>query len=316
MLGMREDISMPTVNKFMPGAENADGMSPESDGAVGTTMVDLAPDGLPFIPVLGEARYASIGKESHLHVHPGLLEILLCRRGRGIKLDYGGRILPFPPGTVMVARPDVRHTLTATPKSLLSDWICLRLPKSGERLPGFTLGQTRWLAGKLRSLPVTFSANRDLEKSFLRIWRIYRETPRKAPERRLLMRDAAMRLLIDLAEAPGRSDCDSHDARLAELVADIRANPAREWPMEELVSRAAMSVPVLTDRFRRLTGLPPHQFVVSCRIERAKEALERTDTPVWRIAGDAGYATAAHFVCVFRRETGMTPALWRKRHAH
>lgn len=29
---------------------------------------------------------------------------------------------------------------------------------------------------------------------------------------------------------------------------------------------------------------------------------------------DAGYATAAHFVCVFRRETGMTPALWRRRH--
>ena len=78
-------------------------------------MVDLSPDGLPFLPALGEARYASIGNETHLHVHPGLLEILLCRRGRGIKLDYGGRTLPFPPGTVMVARPDVPHTLTATP---------------------------------------------------------------------------------------------------------------------------------------------------------------------------------------------------------
>lgn len=306
---------MHTVRRPASSAANADGRLPEREGAIGTTMVDLAPDGLPFIPALGEARYASVGNEPRLHLHPGLLEILLCRRGRGIKLDYGGRTLPFPPGTVMVARPDVPHTLTATPKSLLSDWIWLRLPKSGERLSGFTHAQTRWLAGKLRSLPVTFLANRDLEKSFLRLWRVYRETPRKAPERRLLMRDAAVRLLVDLVEAPNRDDGGSHDARLAALVVDIRANPEQEWPMDELVSRAAMSVPVLTDRFRRLTGLPPHQFVVSCRIEKAKVALERTDAAVWRIAGEVGYATAAHFVSVFRRETGKTPAHWRKRQA-
>ena len=284
-----------------------------SDAAA--TVVDLSPDGLPFIPALGEAHYPSIGPEPRRHIHPGMIEILLCRRGRGIRIDCGGQSLPFPPGTVMAMQPSVPHTLASTPKSLQTAWIWFRLPKGGEVLPGFTRAQTRWLVGRLRGLPATFQSNRDLDQSFIRLLRIYRETPRDAPERRLVMRESVMRLLMDILDAPGRSaGRGTDDARLAALLADIRANPALDWPLDELASRAAMSVPVLTERFRRLTGLPPHQFVVSCRLEKAMEALERTDAAIWRIAADCGYATAEHFAAVFHRETGMSPRAWRKRH--
>ena len=60
--------------------------------------------------------------------------------------------------------------------------------------------------------------------------------------------------------------------------------------------------------------LPPHQFVVSCRMEKAKDALATTDRSVAAIANDLGIATAQHFATLFRRETGMSPTAWRKRH--
>ena len=62
------------------------------------TVVDLSADGLPFIPVLGEAHYSRVGFDPDRHVHPGLVEILLCRRGRGVSIDCADRSYPYRPG--------------------------------------------------------------------------------------------------------------------------------------------------------------------------------------------------------------------------
>ena len=98
------------------------------------------------------------------------------------------------------------------------------------------------------------------------------------------------------------------------ILAEVRSDCPAEWPLETLAHRAAMSVPKLTECVRRLTGLPPHQFVVSCRMEKAKEALARTDRDIGEIANSLGIATAQHFATVFRRETGMAPLAWRAAH--
>ncbi len=276
-------------------------------------VVDLSADGLPFIPVLGEAHYTKTrpGGDDR-HVHPGMVEILLCRRGRGLSIDCGDRVHPFPPGTVMALQPEVPHVITPKPKSLLTNWIWFKLPPHGRSLPGMTLPQTRWLVARLMQLPVTFPATGECVQSFRRLWRIFDETPRKAPERRLVVREALMRLLMDVFDsADTMRQPTSDDSRLKALVTEIRERPSREWSLEELSSRSAMSVPLLVERFRRLTGLPPHQFVVACRVEKAKELLSGTDRSVGAIANDLGIATAQHFATVFRRETGMSPGRWR-----
>lgn len=292
-------------------------LSPPEYRNVGeASVVDLSDDGLPFIPVLGEAHYTRVCSDPNLHVHPGMIEILLCRRGRGVAIDCGDMSYPFPPGTVMALQPGVPHVLKPKPKSLLTTWIWLRLPNRGEALDGMTLPETRWLVQRLSSLPVTFPASRDLVHSFRRIWRLYNEVPRNAPERRLLMREAAMRLLMDTLdsseiETGGRGD---DYERLSALLEEVRNDCAADWPLDTLARRAAMSVPKLTECVRRITGLPPHQFVVSCRMEKAKDALASTDRDIGEIANSLGIATAQHFATVFRRETGMTPLAWRTSH--
>lgn len=287
---------------------------PKYTGVGEATVVDLSGDGLPFVPVLGETHYSRIGPDPDRHVHPGMVEILLCRRGRGISIDCGDCILPFPTGTVMVMQPGTPHTLRLYPKGLSTMWIWFKLPKRGEALAGLSRVETRWLAGKLRALPMRLTATKDLEHSFQRLWRLYRDVPRKAPERKLLMREAVFRLLADVMDASAASCRESTDSRLSATLEAIRDDCARDWTLEELASRAAMSVPTLTERIRRKTGLPPHQFLVACRMEKAKEALVSTNRSVAAIAGDLGIATAQHFATMFRRETGMTPREWRNRH--
>ena len=45
------------------------------------TVVDLSKDGIPCIPVLGDTHYSRPGGGTVPHVHPGMIEILCCRRG-------------------------------------------------------------------------------------------------------------------------------------------------------------------------------------------------------------------------------------------
>ena len=274
-------------------------------------IVDLSPDGIDCIPVLGEHRYKRAGGSTKPHVHPGIIEIICCRRGANLSFESNGKIVPFRPGTVFSSQPNVPHFLRLYPKSLSTFWIWFKIPHAGETILGLSTAETKWLVGKLRSLPSSFAFTEPLAQSFRRLWQLYDDVPKGTVRRKLLMRDAVMRCLLDVVEASEVKVEEQSDMRLDSIIEKIRNNPSREYPIDELAEGAAMSVAKLTESFRRETGLPPHAFVVFCRIAKAKEILSSTKTSVGAIANALGFTSSQHFATQFRRETGMSPLEWR-----
>ena len=59
--------------------------------------------------------------------------------------------------------------------------------------------------------------------------------------------------------------------------------------------------------------MSPIAYVQRLRVEEAKRRLERTDTPVERIAWEVGYEDPAAFRRLFRRITGLAPGAYRRR---
>ena len=53
--------------------------------------------------------------------------------------------------------------------------------------------------------------------------------------------------------------------------------------------------------------MTPFRYVMSRRLARARELLERTDRSALDIALDVGFKTPSHFTSLFRREYGVTP---------
>ena len=260
-----------------------------------TETVDLSPDGVDCIPVLGEHRYKRAGDATVPHVHPDMIEIICCRRGANLSFDCNGETVPFRPGTVFAAQPETPHFLRRYPKSLSTVWIWFRLPKSGRTALGLSRAETEWLVGRLRTLPVQFEATDALMQSFRRLWNIYRAEPRGTVARRLLMRDAATRLLLDVVESSAARAEDTHEnEKLRAIIEDMRRNPSLR---SSLCCR-------LAEGFE-------DQFLVFCRIAAAKEMLASTKKSVGAIAHDLGFPSAQHFATQFRRETGMTPLAWR-----
>jgi AraC family transcriptional regulator len=64
--------------------------------------------------------------------------------------------------------------------------------------------------------------------------------------------------------------------------------------------------------FKTATGLPPHRYVMRERIERAKRRLREGNDSICQICMECGFADQSHFTRLFRRETGMTPRIYRQ----
>jgi AraC family transcriptional regulator len=102
------------------------------------------------------------------------------------------------------------------------------------------------------------------------------------------------------------------DARLQRAIDLIDAKLTEDIALEDLASAAAMSPFHFSRSFKRATGLPPHQYLASRRIEMAKALLKTTSLPVAEIAFRVGYQDVSHFTQLFKRMTGATPGEFRK----
>jgi len=78
-------------------------------------------------------------------------------------------------------------------------------------------------------------------------------------------------------------------------------------PLGELSDVAGLSPFHLTRRFHEHFGLPPHQFQMNTRVERARTLLRRGYAPV-DVAIACGFSDQAHLTRCFRRHVGTTPA--------
>ena len=63
--------------------------------------------------------------------------------------------------------------------------------------------------------------------------------------------------------------------------------------------------------FARTTGLPPHRFVTSRRMDRARLLLWNSDRPVDDVARAVGFSNLSHFRRVFRDFHGVAPRALR-----
>ncbi|GAB4080032.1 helix-turn-helix domain-containing protein [Modestobacter muralis] len=82
--------------------------------------------------------------------------------------------------------------------------------------------------------------------------------------------------------------------------------------LEQLAAHAAMSVRTFTRRFRQETGLSPQRWLTQQRVELARRLLETTDSPVERVAADAGFGTTASLRQHLHAAIGVAPLAYRR----
>jgi transcriptional regulator GlxA family with amidase domain len=81
-----------------------------------------------------------------------------------------------------------------------------------------------------------------------------------------------------------------------------------DWPIERLASVSGVSEAHFARSFKEAFGVPPHRYLLTRRIERAKALLRDTDAPIIDIAFQTGWNSLGTFGRVFRDVTGKNPS--------
>lgn len=106
---------------------------------------------------------------------------------------------------------------------------------------------------------------------------------------------------------------DHGDAVVLEAQEWLRTRYAVAAPVTELVERSGLPERTFTRRFTRATGYSPIAYVQRVRVEEAKRRLERTSEPVDAISYAVGYEDPASFRRLFKRITGVSPGVYRRK---
>jgi AraC family transcriptional regulator len=106
----------------------------------------------------------------------------------------------------------------------------------------------------------------------------------------------------------GRRDGVLPRGRLRAVVEYIEGHLDAGPTLGQMAAVARLSAYHFARQFKRATGLPPHQYVILRRVERAKQLLQAgTDVSLAEVAACAGFSDQSQFCHHFKRLVGVTP---------
>jgi AraC family transcriptional regulator len=101
------------------------------------------------------------------------------------------------------------------------------------------------------------------------------------------------------AAMPGR--------KLKAVLGYIEDNLGRDLGLGEIAAAAGLSVSHFKTLFRKSLGMPPHQYLLRRRVERAAMQLRSGNMPIGQIALENGFCHQSHLALHTRRVLGVTP---------
>jgi AraC family transcriptional regulator len=132
--------------------------------------------------------------------------------------------------------------------------------------------------------------------------------------------EVARPVVAQRLEAEGFELLEDHKAVIVEHIKTLLINEVHHAPqrpthenMSDFLSRKlGYEYTYLSQLFSTQTGQTIERFLIAQRIERAKALLQHNEQSITDIAFGLGYSSVPHFTNQFRRETGITPAQFRK----
>src|SRR6516165_8218150 len=107
-----------------------------------------------------------------------------------------------------------------------------------------------------------------------------------------------------------RADGALPQGKLRAVVEYVEEHLDAGLTLEQMAAAAHLSVCHFARQFKAATGLPPHQYVILRRVERAKQLLQG-DLSLAEVPACAGFSDQSQFSHHFKRLVGVTPGQFR-----
>lgn len=248
------------------------------------------------------------------HSSPQLPEMLLILSGSGsygmcYDLGMGWRHDRFQPGDLLLAPPNFRNQYhTDTPTNFQT--IALPVNFVHECLHELGCEESCDL-GVLHDQKFRDEA---IERHVLAMF-----AAANSPDRgnTILIDQGVVMLIEQLIDKAGYPRKRPREMRLDKAIVRqiyeyIESNLQYEITLGDLASIAGFSIAHFARAFKLTVGKSPYAYVLTARIQRAKDILRATEKPIADIALDCGFSSQAHLTSLFARFVGTTPGRFRK----
>lgn len=108
------------------------------------------------------------------------------------------------------------------------------------------------------------------------------------------------------APAPRPSRLAPH--QLNQVLDYIHTFFATDISLDDLARLVHLSPAYFARQFKQAVGVAPHQYLIQCRVERARALLQAGDKTIMQIALEVGFADHSHLTRHFKRLTGLHPS--------
>jgi AraC-like DNA-binding protein len=102
------------------------------------------------------------------------------------------------------------------------------------------------------------------------------------------------------------------DSRLASVLHMIHSEPWHPWTIAEFCARVGLSKTVLTDKFKKLVGASPVEYLTDWRMQIAAQWLRESGMTIDRVAERCSYDSVPAFSKAFKRTFGVSPGAFRR----
>lgn len=99
--------------------------------------------------------------------------------------------------------------------------------------------------------------------------------------------------------------------KLRQVIDYIHAHLSQDLSLEELAAITQITSHYFCELFKQSMNITPHQYVIQCRTERAKELLHQ-GVSIAEVAKHVGFVDQSHFHRHFKRLVGMTPKTFQQ----
>lgn len=222
--------------------------------------------------------------------------------GRGV-LEYGGRKYPIHPGQSFYIHCMPRHYYECMEGE---EWEILWLHFNGETARGYFEEFTKNGFGPVR-FPDSFFAESTMR-------RILSLTQKKDVHSELIASNLIINLLTELmiqssSESLSLSVMPDY---LKKALKDLENHFLEPFALEDTARRVGISKYHLSREFRKYVGTTMNEYVITLRLNYAKELLRYSQETIGEIAYACGMNHVSHFINLFREREGMTPLKYRK----
>lgn len=224
-----------------------------------------------------------------------------------LDIEYGGEMVRIDRGTCVVFLPGTPQLISFSAEGAPTIFYA-----------HFTGAAVDELAEYLKLEPITLYKIHDcaafeilfnrLVKNFLPLKTVNGRRPIYTPKVNGLL----LELIDFLTRGKGDKSRPEQDAITAALLY-INEHFREEVNLERYAEIAHLSLGRFSHLFTKKTGMPPHKYVLSLRIEEAKELLMYSSMSVSEVAASIGIAEPSYFSRIFRKATGHSPTDYRNR---